>query len=61
MRLKQRWSGRCVDFILENAEVNEQFLANFEILGILKGNLTPIDEYLDEIAYKNLDYKLQNH
>ena len=46
------------DFILENANVNENFLHNFEILGVLKGNMEPVDEYLEEIAYKNLDHKL---
>ena len=49
------------DFILENANVNENFLHNFEILGVLKGNMEPVDEYLEEIAYKNLDYKLNSH
>ena len=46
------------DFILENSEVNEQFLRDFEILSVLKGDLEPIDQYMDEVAYKNLDYKL---
>ena len=49
------------DFILENANVNENFLHNFEILGVLKGNMEPVDEYLEEIAYKNLDHKLNSH
>ena len=48
----------CLDFILENQQVNEKFLADFEILSVLKGDLEPIDQYMDEIAYKNLDYKL---
>ena len=48
-----------IDFLLENDEVSEKFLHNFEILGMLKGNLGPVDDYLEEIAYKNLDYKLQ--
>ena len=47
-----------LEFIHEDCEVDESFLHKFEILGVLKGNLEPIDEYLDEIAYKNLDYKL---
>ena len=50
-----------LDFILENQQVNEKFLSEFEILSVLKGDLEPIDQYMDEIAYKNLDYKLQQH
>ena len=46
------------DFILDNCEVDEQFLHKFEILSVLKGDFGPIDQYMDEIAYKNLDYKL---
>ena len=49
------------DFILDNAEVDESFLHKIEVLAVLQGNLSPIDDYLDEIAYKNLDYKLSQH
>ena len=49
------------DFILENSEVNENFLHKFEILGVLKGNMEPIDDYMDEVAYKNLDSKINQH
>jgi hypothetical protein len=48
-----------LDFILENSEVNESFLKQFEVLSVLKGDLEPIDQFMDEVAYKNLDYKLQ--
>ena len=49
------------DFILENTNVNEEHLSQFEILGLLQGNLQPIDTYLEEYAYKNLDYKINSH
>ena len=49
------------DFILENAHVNEEYLNKFEVLGILQGNLQPIDTYLEEYTYKNLDYKINAH
>jgi hypothetical protein len=28
------------------------------VLSILKGNLDPLQFYMDEVAYKNLDYKM---
>ena len=49
------------DFIFEDVEVDEQFLRDFEIMNVLKGDFDPIDQYLEEIAYKNLDYKLAQH
>ena len=46
---------------MEDKDVDESFLRRFEILSVLKGNLDPINEYLDEVAYKNLDYKMADH
>lgn len=46
------------DFILENGKVDERFLNKFEILSVLRGDFDPINSYMDEICYKNLDYKL---
>ena len=31
------------DFIFEDVEVNEQFLRDFEIMNVLKGDFDPID------------------
>ena len=49
------------EFILENSKVDEEHLNKFEILGLLQGNLEPLDTYLDEYAYKNIDYKINSH
>ena len=47
---------------MENGKVDESFLMDFEILQILQGgDFSPIDQYLEQIAYKNLDYKLMAH
>jgi len=27
----------------------------------MKGNLDPLSQYVDEFAYKNLDYKMEQH
>ena len=48
------------DFILENTKVDESFLQDIEVLSVLKGDFEPIDKYLDHVAYKNLDYKLNS-
>ncbi len=47
-----------IEFILEDHDVDEGFLHYFEILSVLKGNLDPTFQYVQEVAYKNLDYKL---
>ena len=49
------------DFILDNGKVDERFLSKFEILSVLRGDFDPINEYMDEICFKNLDYKLNQH
>eukprot|EP00347_Sterkiella_histriomuscorum_P014863 403359236 len=48
-------------FIFEDREVDEKFLHKFEVISILKGNLDPLTQYVDEIAYKSLDYKMKDH
>ena len=37
--------------------MDEGQLNSFEVLTILKGDLEPLNLYMDELAYKNLDYK----
>ena len=37
-----------IEFLLENAKVDESFLVDFEILQILQGgDFSPIDQYLE--------------
>ncbi len=52
---------RSLEYIFEDREVDERFLHKFEIIAILRGDLDPLTQYIDEIAYKNLDYKLVDH
>jgi len=47
-----------LDFILDNASVDESFLDRFEVLNVLKGDFEPIDLYMAKIAYNNIDTKL---
>ena len=47
-----------LDFILDNARVDESFLEKFEVLNVLKGDFEPIDLYMAKIAYNNIDTKL---
>ena len=37
--------------------MDEGQLHSFEVLTILKGDLEPLNLYMDELAYNNLDYK----
>ena len=46
---------------MDDEKVDESFLQDFEILSILKGDFSPIDSFMDKIAYNNLDYKLNAH
>ena len=38
--------------------MDEGQLHSFEVLQILKGDLDPLNLYMDEVAYTNLDYKM---
>ena len=46
------------NFILDDKEMDEGQLHSFEVLQILKGDLDPLNLYMDDIAYTNLDYKM---
>ncbi|CDW75591.1 UNKNOWN [Stylonychia lemnae] len=51
----------AIEFMFEDREVDERFLHKLEVIGVLRGNLDPLTQYVDEIAYKNLDYKMRDH
>ena len=44
-------------FVMEDKEMDEGQLHSFEVLTILKGDLEPLNLFMDELAYTNLDYK----
>ena len=47
------------EFIFDNKpDIEEGQLTNIEVTQVLKGDLEPIQTYLDDYAYKNLDYKM---
>ena len=42
----------------ETNDMEDGELSGIEVLQILKGDLDPIHSYAEELAYKNLDFKM---
>ena len=42
----------------DNCDLEEGELSDVEVLQILKGDLDPIHTYAEDLAYKNMDYKM---
>ena len=45
----------------DSCDLEEGELRDVEVLQILKGDLDPIHTYSEELAYKNLDFKMPDN